>query len=137
MQQIIKKRMVIGLSNIHFSEGVCEGYALGNNPQEKLKKGKAHKASSPLDLIYNDIMGPLTHPSIRNARYMLTFLDDYSRYIWVFFLKKNSEVFENLKELKEPFKTQSKRNINSLHTDNGGKYVNRDVHNIFLKVGIK
>jgi hypothetical protein len=67
MKQLSKKGMVTGLPNIHFSKGVCEGCVLGNHPQENFEKGKAHKASSPLDLIHSDIMGPLLYPSINKV----------------------------------------------------------------------
>jgi hypothetical protein len=108
MQQLSKKGMVIGLHDIHFSKGVCEGCVLGKHSQEKFEKGKAHKASSPLDLIHSDFMGPFLHPSINKARYMLTFLDAYSRYTWVFFLRKKFEVYEHLKDFKALFETQNR-----------------------------
>jgi hypothetical protein len=107
MQQLSKKGMVIGLPDIHFFEGVCEGCVIGKHPQEKFKKEKAHRASSPLDLIHSDLMRPLPHPSIGKARYVLTFLDDYSHYTCVFFLRQKSEVFEHLKEFKALVETQS------------------------------
>jgi hypothetical protein len=68
MQQLRKKGMVTELPDIYFSKGVCEGCVLGKNPQEKFEKGKTHKASSTLDLIHNDPMGPFPHPSINKAR---------------------------------------------------------------------
>jgi hypothetical protein len=106
MQQLSKKEMVIRLPDIHFSQGVCEGCVIGKHPQEKFKKGKVHRTSSPLDLIHSDLMGPFPHPSINKARYVLTFLDDYSCYTWVFFLEQKSEVFEHLKEFKALAETQ-------------------------------
>jgi hypothetical protein len=41
-----------------------------------------------LDLIHNDLMGPFPHPSIKKTRCVLTFFDDFSRYTWVYFLRK-------------------------------------------------
>jgi hypothetical protein len=73
-QQLSKKGIVVRLPDTHFSEGVCEGCILGKHPQEKLEKRKDHKASSPLDLIHSDLMGPFSHPSIDKSRYVLTFL---------------------------------------------------------------
>ena len=93
MQWLSKQGMVKGLPYIHFSEGVCKGCILGKHPKEKFEKRKAKRASSYLDLIQSDLMGPFPHPSIRKARYVLTFIDDYSCYTWVYFLKKKSEVF--------------------------------------------
>jgi hypothetical protein len=68
MQQLIKKAMATELLYIHFSKGVCEGCVLGKNPQEKFDMAKAHRASSPLDLIHNDLMVPFPHPSINKER---------------------------------------------------------------------
>jgi hypothetical protein len=41
MQQLIKKRLVDGLPDIHFSKGVCEGCVLKKHPHEKFDKGKS------------------------------------------------------------------------------------------------
>jgi hypothetical protein len=92
--------MVKGLPDIHFSEGVCEGCILGKNPEENFEKGKPKRASSSLEPIDSDLMGPFPHPSINKARSFLTFIDDYSRYTWVYFFRKNSKVFEHLKDFK-------------------------------------
>ena len=87
MHKIYKQGMVIGLPNIHFSKGVCQGCVIGKPPQEKFEKGKAQRASFPLELIHSDMMGPFPHVSINKVRYVLTFIDDFSQYTWVYFLK--------------------------------------------------
>ena len=51
-----------------------------------------------LDLIYTDVWGPSLVASIRGATYYVTFIDDFSRKVWVYFLKKKSEVFQKFKE---------------------------------------
>jgi transposase InsO family protein len=78
-------------------------------------------------MIHNDIMGPFSQPSIRKARYVLTFIDDLSRFTWVFFLKLKSKVFECLIEFKALVENESRCNIKILHTDNGGECVNKYV----------
>jgi hypothetical protein len=90
MQQLSKKILVDGLLDIHFSKGICEGCVLGKHPQEKFDKGKTQRASSPLDLIHSDLMGPFPHPSINKERYVLIFVDDFSCFTWIFFLRKKS-----------------------------------------------
>jgi len=70
--------MVIGLSNINFSKGFFQGCILGKHPQEKFEKGKAWRASSPLELIHNYLIGPFPHPSTSKERYVLTLIDDFS-----------------------------------------------------------
>jgi hypothetical protein len=137
MQQLRKQGMVDGLPDIHFSKGICEGCVLGKHPQEKFDKGKTQKASFPLDLIHSDLMGPFPHPSISKARYMLIFVDDFSRFTWTFFLRKKSEVFQHLKYFKALVETQSGKKIKVLQTDNGGEYVNHEIQNICLEAGIQ
>jgi hypothetical protein len=114
MQQIIKKKLFDGLPDIHFSKGVCEGCVLGKHPQEKFNKGKSQRASAPLDLIHSDLMGPFLHPSISKVRFVLIFVDDFSRFTWIYFLRKKSEVFQHLKDFKALVETQSKKNIKFL-----------------------
>jgi hypothetical protein len=137
MQQLSKKILVDGLPDIHFSKGVCEGCVLGKHPQEKFDKGKSQRASAPLDLIHSDLMGPFPHPSIRKARFVLIFVDDFSRFTWIYFLRKKSEVFQHLKDFKALVETQSRKKIKVLRTDNGGEYVNHEIHNIFHEAGIQ
>jgi hypothetical protein len=114
MQQLRKKIMVDGLPNIHFSKGICEGCVLGKHPQEKFDKGKTRRASSPLDLIHSDLMGPFPHPSIRKLMFVLIFVDDLSRFTWIYFLRKKSEVFQHLKNFKALVETRSGNKIKVL-----------------------
>jgi hypothetical protein len=137
MQQLSKKILVDGLPDIHFSKGVCEGCVLGKHPQEKFDKGKSQRASTPLDLIHSDLMGPFPHPSINKERFVLIFVDDFSRFTWIYFLRKKSEVFQHLKDFKALVETQSGKKIKVLRTDNGGEYVNHEIHNIFHEAGIQ
>jgi hypothetical protein len=137
MQHIIKKGTVDGLPDIHFSKEICEGCVLGKHPQEKLNKGKTHKALFPLYLIHSDLMGPFMHHSINKARYVLICIDDFSCFTWIFFLKKKSEVFRHIKDFKALVETQSRKKIKVLQIDNGGEYVNHEIQNIFHEVRIQ
>jgi hypothetical protein len=137
MQQISKQGMVKGLADIQFFEGVCEGCILGKHPEEKFEKGKERRASSSLELVHNDLMGPFPHPSISKARYVLTFIDDYSHYTWVYFLRQKSEVFEHLKDFKALVETQTRKKIKILHTENGGEYINKDVQYLCHEAAIQ
>nr|CCA27162.1 putative polyprotein [Albugo laibachii Nc14] len=48
------------------------------------------KAQSLLEMIHSDVMGPMHTSSQGGARYMVTFIDDYSRYVMVYFMKQKS-----------------------------------------------
>jgi hypothetical protein len=114
MKQIRKKILVDGLPNIHFSKGVCEGCVLGKHPQEKFKKGKSQRTSAPLDLIHSDLMGPFPHPYINKVRFVLIFVDDFSHFTWIYFLRKTFEVCQHLKYFKALVETQSEKKMKVL-----------------------
>ena len=85
----------------------------------KFANGKSWRAKTPLHLVHSDLIGPLEHPSILGFTYVLTFIDDYSRRIWVYFLKQKNEVFDKFKEFKSFVEKQSGKYIKILRTDNG------------------
>ena len=91
--------MVLVLPKVSSSDGVCPGCALGKQHQDPFPKGKSHRASSPLELIHSDLMIFPT-PSFKGAKYALTFIDDFSRRTWVYFLKYKSDVLSHFKVFK-------------------------------------
>ena len=94
LQKLQKNSMVEGLLVIKTSNGICKCCIVGKHPEHKFDQGKASRASSILGLIHYDISGNIPTTSMNGSRYVLTFIDDFSRYTWVFFIKKKSEVLE-------------------------------------------
>jgi hypothetical protein len=54
-----------------------------------------------------------------------------------YFSGKKLEVFQHLKYFKALVETRSGKEIKFLQNDNGGEYVNHEIHNIFHEVGIQ
>jgi hypothetical protein len=73
----------------------------------------------------------------QKSRYMLIFVDDFSCFTWIFFLRKKSEVFQHLKYFKALVETQLGKKIKVLRTDNRGEYVNHEIHNRFHEARIQ
>jgi hypothetical protein len=82
-------------------------------------------------------MGPFLHPSISKSRYVLIFVDDFSLFTWIFFLRQKSKVFQHLKDFKALVETQSGKKIKVLRTDNVGEYVNHEIQNLCHDVGVQ
>nr|GEY78520.1 integrase, catalytic region, zinc finger, CCHC-type, peptidase aspartic, catalytic [Tanacetum cinerariifolium] len=71
-------------------------------------QGKSKKASHPpkpvpnlrqrLHLLHMDLCGPMRIASINGKRYVLVIVDDYSRYMWVHFLRSKDEAPKTLVE---------------------------------------
>ena len=83
-----------------------------------------------LELIHSYLTGNIHTPSYGKSRYVLTFIDDFSRYCCVYFLKQKSEVFEIFKVFKFVVENLSGKNIKVLTTNNGNKYVNKKLQHI-------
>ncbi|KAH9755120.1 hypothetical protein KPL71_015668 [Citrus sinensis] len=76
---------------------------------------------SKQDLIHFDIWES-PDISMGDAKYMVTFIDDYSRRCWVYSIKKKSDVFSVFKEYKAHVKLEYGKRIKCLRTDNSGEY---------------
>ena len=79
----------------------------------------ATKAKGILELVHNDVFGPVLVPSLGGSRYYVSFIDYFSRMAWIYFLKKKSEVFKRFLEFKSLVENQTDRKIKVLRTDNG------------------
>ena len=56
------------------------------------------QAQAPLELIHCDVCGKINAKSLSGAKYFLTFVDDKTRYVLVFVLKHQSQVFQYFQE---------------------------------------
>ena len=68
---------------------------------------------------------PISYSQLRRL-HALNFIDDFSRYCWVYFLKHKSKVFGLFKVFKASVENQSGRRLKILKFDNGGEYVKSD-----------
>ena len=55
------------------------------------------RSSHPLELVHLDLCVPMHATSIGGNGYFLTYIDDYSRKTWIFFLQKNEKFMNILK----------------------------------------
>jgi hypothetical protein len=117
-------------------EGVCNGCAQGKNIKNPFPK-RDNKAEGVLELIHSDVCGPMPSSSISGYVYYVSFIDDYSRKTWIYFLKSKDEVFNKFKEFKALIENLSERKIKILRSDNGGEYTSKEFVNFCKDVGIK
>ena len=66
----------------------------------------------------------------------MTLVDDYSRRVWVYFLKNKNEAFTKFKEWKLFVENQTSKKIKRLRTDNGLEYCNKEFNDYCAKYGI-
>ncbi|RDX94490.1 hypothetical protein CR513_23121, partial [Mucuna pruriens] len=74
--------------------------------------------------------------SLGGAKYFVSFIDDYSRRLWVYPIKTKSSVFSQFKEFKAQVELETGKKIKCLRIDNGGEYINGDFLEFYKQEGI-
>ena len=80
--------MVEGLPTIKTSSGICKGCIVGKHLEHKFDGGKESHAISIFGLIHSNIKHQIPTTSMIGSSYVLTFIDDFSKFTWIFFLKR-------------------------------------------------
>ena len=79
----------------------------------------------------------MPEPSLGGNRFFISFIDDYFRKVWTYFLKVKSEAFEVFKDFKAQVEKFSGHHIKTLRTDRGGEYLSNEFELFCRKSGIK
>ncbi|PKU68311.1 Retrovirus-related Pol polyprotein from transposon TNT 1-94 [Dendrobium catenatum] len=96
----------------------CKGHKLQFPISENRKQ-------APLELLHSDVWGPSPVPSHQGFRYYVIFVDDYSRFIWLFPIMFKSDVTNIFINFVTFIERQTSRKIKAIRTDGGGEYVNQ------------
>ena len=74
----------------------CEHCIYGKQNRVRFASG-ATRAKGILELICSDVFGPVPIPSLGKYVYYVSFIDDFSRNTWIYFLQNKFEVFAKFK----------------------------------------
>ena len=82
------------------SSGVCRGCALGKYTKTAFPSSDS-RSEGVLQLIHSDLCDPMSSTSLTGYDYYITFIDDFSRKTWIYFLRsKKSKVLLRFQEFK-------------------------------------
>ena len=90
----------------------------------KIKKG-ARRSSNILEIVHTDICGPFSDVCLNGQRYFISFIDDYSRYMYLYLLYDKGEALDTFKVYKAEVKKQLGKQIKIMRSDRGGEYYGR------------
>lgn len=137
LQILASKELARGLpKKISNLEGVCTGCMMGKQARESFpNEGK--RATEALELVHSDLCGPMSVQTLGKAKYFLTFIDDATRFTYIFFLQSKDQVFSKFKEFKALAENSTGKKLKALRTDRGSEYVNKAFEAFLAENGIR
>ena len=57
----------------------------------------AKRVNKILELVHSDVFQPVSVPSLGKSVYCVSFIDDFSRNTWIYFLRNKFEVLDRFK----------------------------------------
>ena len=119
MHELCKQRLFDDkkFGNLEF----CEQCVYGKHKRVSFKPA-IHNTKGILDYVNFDLWGPSRKTSLGGGNYLLTFINDFSRKVWCYFIKHKNKVFDVFLEWKKMIEKKTGRSIKTLRTDDGLKF---------------
>lgn len=115
-------------------ETVCPSYQLGKNKQLPFNQSN-RVFVNPLNLVHSDVwVSPI--PSSSGCRYYVIFIDEYSRFTWMYPITTKSEVFNCFVKFKLLVENLFSWKIKQFQSDNGGEYTSNQFISFLNSHGI-
>ena len=109
------RKMVSCFSNLSLLE--CELCQLGKHTRVSFPKRLESRTKSPFKLVHTDVWGPSRIASNLGLRYFVTFIDDVSRFTWLFLMKSQVELFSVFQKFFAKIRNQFNTCIRILRND--------------------
>ncbi|KAJ9559214.1 hypothetical protein OSB04_013828 [Centaurea solstitialis] len=136
MEMLQRKKMVRGMPEFKVSNNMCTDCLVGKQDRNSIPKQSTWRAKDILELIHSDICGPISPTSNSGKRYILCFIDDYSRKAWIYLLVEKSEAFVCFKNFKKKVEKETGKSIKALRTDRGGEFTSDSFRDFCREHGI-
>nr|GFA07415.1 retrovirus-related Pol polyprotein from transposon TNT 1-94 [Tanacetum cinerariifolium] len=129
--------LVRGLLKLKFEKDhLCSACAMGKSTRKTHKPKSEDTNQEKLYLLHMDLCGPMHVKSVNGKKYILVIMDDYSRFIWVKFLKSKDEAPDFIIKFLKMIQVRLKVPVRRIRTDNGTEFVNHTLRDYYEEVGI-
>ncbi|MCO5581798.1 hypothetical protein L7F22_035687 [Adiantum nelumboides] len=115
---------------------VCEACQFEKQAKASFPHDK-HVSRNVLELVHSDVWGPTKTASMGGCRFYVTFTDDHTCRVWVYFMKEKSEVFSQFQNFKAMAEKQTGKYVQCLRSDGGGQYFSNEFSSFLKKHGIQ
>jgi len=75
------------------------------------------KSKQQLEIVHSNVCEPFEVKSLGGNCYLLTFIDELTKYMWIYLIERKSDVFTRFTKFKMQVEKQVERTIKKLRTD--------------------
>ena len=117
----------------------CDSCRYAKSTRQPFKDRAVFRSTIPGQRIVSDIWGPFRVPSIGGAKYFVIFVDDFSRYTWLYLMKSRKDLRHSYSMFRSDFRRlfhaeilelhhMPSDDIDMLHMDNAQEYISLRDH---------
>ena len=132
VKQLVSKGLFGLVSNKSFDCMPCQ---FGKQTALPFNNSVSH-ALSTFDLIHSDVQGPSPISTPGGSRYFVIFVDDFSRYTWIYLFKNRYELYQIYRDFTKMIKTRFSKPIKVFISDNAQEYKAHEFTSILHQFGI-
>ena len=112
----------------------CETCVKGKMTNE-INRSPRERVSTPLELVHTDLAGPITPNSHEGYKYVISFTDDFSGAMFVYFLKQKNKTVRATEQFLADCAPYGK--VKTIRSDNGTEFTSEDFSSLLRKNNIK
>jgi len=131
VSQVVRTNALATLKNK--ASTICHACRLGKSHELPFYLSSSI-SSCPLDLLFTEVWGPSPFPSINGKHYYVCFIDDFSKFTWLFPITTKSEVLSTFLLFQKHVEKLFDRKIKAIQSDWGGEF--RSLNSILANQGI-
>ena len=124
MKLFYSKKVVIGLKFLNIY--LCESCVYGKQKRVSFVKTGKEKKIEKLELVDIYVWGLDQVSSLGGSNYYVTFIDDATRKVWVYFLRSKSNLTQTFKNWKCLVENESGKKLKCLRSDNCCEYCSHE-----------
>jgi hypothetical protein len=98
LRKLTRDDMVHGLPAVEQVDEICSGCLAGKHRRASFPHQAEYRAERTLELVHEDLCGPISPETPSGSRYFLLLVDDYSRFMWLRTLRSKDQAGEAIKQ---------------------------------------
>nr|GEW17122.1 zinc finger, CCHC-type [Tanacetum cinerariifolium] len=114
--------------SLWYLDNGASNHMTGKHSRTQFPQQAKYRSKTALDLIYEDLCRPILPPTPSGKRYIFLLVNDYSRYMWEYFLNSKDQAFGVFKEFKTRAEKEHETKIKTFRTYRGREFTSNEFY---------